>query len=60
MSCGTGACASSVAANLYKSTNRELAVDLEGGKLRTVFNKENNRITLIGNSEFVFKGEINI
>ena len=50
----------SVAANLYKSTNNDLTVDLEGGKLRTVYNKENRRITLIGNSEFVYKGEINI
>ena len=60
MACGTGACAASVASCLYKSTNRELAVDLEGGKLKTIYNKETNKITLIGNSEFVFKGEIDI
>ena len=47
-----------MAANLYKSTNRELTVDLEGGKLRTIYNKGTNSITLIGNSEIVFKGEI--
>lgn len=60
LACGTGACAVSAAANLYKSTNRELTVDLEGGKLRTIYNKVTNRITLIGNSEIVFKGEIEI
>lgn len=58
MGCGTGACAASVASVLYKSTNRELNVDLEGGKIRTIYNLETKNITLIGNSEFVFKGEI--
>ena len=60
LACGTGACASSVASNVFKSTNHELTVDLEGGKLRTIYNRESKKITLIGNSEFVFKGEINI
>lgn len=60
LACGTGACASSVASYLYKSTNNELNVDLEGGKLRTLYHKNTKRITLIGNSEFVFQGEINI
>lgn len=60
LSCGTGACASTVASYLYKSTNCELTVDLEGGKLKTIYDKEKNKITLVGNSEFVFKGQINI
>lgn len=58
MGCGTGACAASVASNLYKSTNGDLTVDLEGGKIRTIYNKE--EIYLIGNSEMIYKGEIGI
>lgn len=60
LGCGTGACAASVASNLYKSTKSELTVNLEGGILKTIYNKENKNITLIGNSEFVFKGKIDI
>lgn len=59
-SCGTGACASAVASCEFKSTNTELIVDLEGGKLRTIYNKENKKINLIGNCEFVYEGKINL
>ena len=58
LSCGTGACASSVASIIHKSTNSELIVDLEGGKLKTIYNNITNKIFLIGNSEFVYKGEM--
>lgn len=58
LACGTGACAASIIANKYKSTNCELTVDLLGGKLRT--NCENEEIKLIGPAEFVFEGKIEI
>lgn len=60
LSCGTGTCAASVIANLKKSTNDELTVELEGGILKTVYNKEENIIKLIGNAEKVFEGKIDI
>lgn len=60
LSCGTGTCAASVISYLNKSTNNELTVELEGGKLKTVYNKEENKITLIGNAELVFEGKINV
>ena len=60
LSCGTGACAASVISYLNKFTNNELTVELEGGKLKTIYNKEENRIKLIGNADLVFEGKINI
>ena len=60
LSCGTGTCAASVISYLNKSTNNELSVELEGGKLKTIYNNEENRIKLIGNAEIVFEGKINI
>lgn len=60
LSCGTGACAASTISNIYKSTNSELTVDLEGGKLKTIYNKENKKIILIGNCEKVYRGKINL
>lgn len=60
LSCGTGACASSVISYIKKSTNNELTVELEGGKLKTVYNDKENQIQLIGNAEKVFEGVIDI
>lgn len=58
LACGTGACASSIIANKYKSTSSELTVDLLGGKLKTKY--ENEEIKLIGSAEIVFEGKIEI
>ena len=60
LSCGTGTCAASVISNLNKSTNSELTVELEGGKLKTVYDRESNQIELIGSAEKVFEGKIDI
>lgn len=60
LSCGTGTCAASVISNLQKSTNSELTVELEGGKLKTSYNKKENKIELIGSAEKVFEGKIDI
>ena len=59
-SCGTGACAASVASNLYQFTESELTVELEGGNLKTIYNKESSKIVLIGNAEIVYKGKVEI
>lgn len=60
LSCGTGACASSLASIIYQSTNSELIVELEGGKLRTSYDKDTEEISLNGNCEFVYQGKINL
>lgn len=57
LACGTGACASGVIANKYKSTESKLIVDLLGGKLEV---ENSNNIILKGESEFVFEGKIEI
>ena len=57
LACGTGACASAVISNKYKSTDNELIVDLAGGKLE--INCLEN-IILKGSAEFVFEGKIEI
>lgn len=58
LACGTGACAASIISILYKFTDSELTVDLRGGKIKTIY--ENEKIYLIGNSEFVYEGKIEI
>lgn len=60
LSCGTGACASSIICNEYKSTKSEINVDLEGGNLKVYYNKENKKIYLEGDAKEVFVGKINI
>ena len=55
LSCGTGACASAVISNKYKSTKSKLNVDLIGGKLKIDYN---NSVTLKGNAESIFEGKI--
>lgn len=57
LSCGTGACAAAVISKKNKSTNNGLNVDLLGGKLKIIYD---DTIKLIGPSEFVFDGKIEI
>lgn len=61
LSCGTGACAVSVASviNGFSKQNAEIEINLPGGNL-TVCWQENNNVFLSGEATEVFKGEINI
>lgn len=58
LSCGTGACAATVMSVIKKSTESELTVDLRGGKLKVLYNK--NKIALTGPASIVFDGDIDI
>lgn len=58
LSCGTGACASSVISIVKKFTDSELTVNLKGGKLKVLYNNE--KIILSGPASIVYDGEINI
>ena len=58
LACGTGACASAIISNLYKSTKSELTVELKGGNLKINYDGEN--VYLKGSAEFVFEGKMNI
>ncbi len=57
LACGTGACASVVAAILNGKTERKVKVHLLGGDLEIEWNKKNNRIYLTGGAEIAFEGE---
>ncbi|MEK6777999.1 MAG: diaminopimelate epimerase [bacterium] len=59
LSCGTGACASTVASALNHWTGRNILVHLKGGDLKVQWN-EKGRVTLIGPAEEVFSGQIEI
>ncbi len=59
LSCGTGACASTVAAALNQWTGRNVRVHLKGGDLNVEWH-ENDRVTLSGPAEEVFSGRIEI
>ena len=58
MACGTGACASVVAAVLNGLTNRKVIVELLGGELTIEWNEADNRVYLTGGATTVFEGEI--
>jgi diaminopimelate epimerase len=59
MACGTGACASVVAAVLNGLTDRKVTVELLGGELTIEWNETDNRVYLTGGATTVFEGEIN-
>ena len=58
--CGTGACASVVAATLKGYADTNVNVELLGGNLQIEFNSSANDVLLIGPSQFVFSSELNI
>ena len=57
LACGTGACASVVASFLNGYTERNVIVELLGGKLEIEWNKEDNHVYMTGPAETVFEGE---
>jgi diaminopimelate epimerase len=60
MACGTGACATAVAAILNSYTDREVNVHLLGGDLRIFWSEEDNCVYMTGPAATVFRGEIDL
>ena len=60
MACGTGACASLVAAVLNGHTNRKATVELIGGELTIEWKESDNHVYLSGSETTVFEGEITL
>ena len=58
LACGTGACASVVASVLNGYTERNVTVELLGGKLEIEWNKEDNHVYMTGPATKVFEGEL--
>jgi len=54
--CGTGACATVVAAVLNGVTGREVTVRLLGGDLKIRWDESDNRVYMTGPAEYVFDG----
>ena len=60
LACGTGACATLVAATLSGRINNIATLQLIGGKLQIEWNKKNNHIYMTGPAVTVYEGEIEL
>lgn len=60
LACGTGACATMVAANLSDLVDDEVDLVLVGGTLRIRWDKTENNIYMTGPAKFVFDGTITL
>jgi len=60
LACGTGACASLVAAVLTGRAQREATLHLKGGDLKIRWSEKNNRVYMTGPGQEVYSGEIEI
>ena len=60
MACGTGACATAVAACKLGKTGRKSRIIMDGGVLEIEWREADNHVYLSGPAEFVFEGTIEI
>jgi diaminopimelate epimerase len=58
LACGTGACASAVAAILNNFTKRKVTIKLLGGDLEIEWSESDNHVYMTGPAETVFEGTI--
>ena len=58
MACGTGACATAVAASLRGLASRQSNIIMDGGILSIEWSKSDNHVYMTGPAAFVFDGEI--
>ena len=58
--CGTGACATAVAAVLTGRAGRESNIVMDGGTLSIEWRESDNHVYMTGPAQFVFDGEIEI
>lgn len=58
MACGTGACATSVAAALTGRASRRSEIRMDGGTLQIEWRSADNHVYMTGPAEIVFDGEI--
>ena len=60
MACGTGACATAVAACRTGRTGRQSRIIMDGGTLEIEWSEADNHVYMTGPAAFVFEGEIEI
>jgi diaminopimelate epimerase len=58
MACGTGACATAVAAAQARITDRKVKIIMDGGTLEIEWNEKDNHVYMTGPAQFAFEGEI--
>ncbi len=58
MACGTGACATAVAAALTGRVERKSTIIMDGGRLEIDWSGADNHVYMTGSATFVFDGEI--
>ena len=56
--CGTGACATAVAACKTGRSGRKNRIIMDGGELEIEWNEADNHVYMTGPAEFVFEGEV--
>ena len=60
MACGTGACATAVAAAITHKASRESNIVMDGGTLLIEYREADNHVYMTGPAAFVFEGEIEL
>ena len=60
MACGTGACATAVAAAVTGRRDRQSRIVMDGGTLEIEWRESDNHVYMTGPAAFVFDGEINL
>ncbi len=60
MACGTGACATAVAACMTGKAGRQSQIVMDGGTLNIEWRESNNHVYMTGPAEFVYDGEVEI
>lgn len=60
MACGTGACATAVAASVTGRSGRQSDIIMDGGKLHIEWGEADGHIYMNGPAAFVFEGEIEL
>ena len=60
MACGTGACATAVAAVLTGRAGRKSQIVMDGGNLTIEWRESDNHVYMTGPAAFIFDGEIDI
>ncbi len=58
MACGTGACATAVAACKTGRAGRKSCIIMDGGRLDVEWNEADNHVYMTGPAEFVYEGDI--
>ena len=60
MACGTGACATAVAAALTNRTGRKSSIVMDGGTLEIEYSEADDHVYMTGPAAFAFEGEIEL